>query len=637
MFKEALLLNKGGVVRLFILLFFVNFLFSKTLLYVPKDFDKNLSKDFEIKRYSNIKEVNFNNFVILSYNQIPLLFEKNLTIIAPLGEVDEYILTHKLPLNEIKKIANLDFASKILFDSVNSHYKQVNGNFNDLLNGKIDAIVVDKQIDKEGIYDFDIKEFGIEFNRYFLVSSKSFIKNHKELVEKVNEIFEKRCDFREDLIYKTLLLSSLYLDKKVNFNTILFENYNLSKEKKEEPLIVDVTPNWPPFDIYKDNHLYGIGVDFWKLIAKKANLQYRFNVVPYWSNVLSDIKEKKADLTINTSETPDRKKYALFSKPYISFPLAIICRSDENFNSISEINSIAVGKNFTAEKLMKKHYLDLNYIETKTTFDALNLVKDKKVDCAVDILPTILWIINKNHLMNLQIAFKTPFKFNVQIMVRKDKFDLVQAINNAIDKITPREKEKILNRYISTIIVEKSSFSNKLVIIVGVLGILILLFLYVKYKKVNKEAHFDELTEILNRRGLDEKLKEINRGVILFFDIDHFKKINDTYGHEFGDYVLKEIGKILKTLFRKTDIVARWGGEEFIVILPDADYQDGLKLAERLRHFIEHYKFKGVKITISIGVSEFDNIKEFEKALKIADEMLYHAKRSGRNQVKGYK
>jgi len=618
-------------------LFIFNFLIANTVIYIPKNFKLNLN-NINTKIYKNINDIDFNNsLAVLNYNKLPFIIDKNLTIITPFGVVDEYILTYKKPLNKIKTIANLDFESKILLDKVNACYKEINGTINDLLKGKIDAIVSLKKIDKNNIYDFRLKDYGLEFNRYFLVASKSFIRNHKSLVNKINKLCEDYCHFNERLIYKTLLISALYLNEKIDFNSVLFENYNLKKEKNEEALIVDVTPNWPPFDIYKNGRLYGIGVDFWKLIAKKANLKYKFKKVFYWPDVLEDIREKKADLTINTSKTPEREKYALFSKPYVSFPLAIICRDDENFNSISEINSLAVGKNFTAEKLMKEYFPNLNYIETKNTYEALNLVKEKKADCAVDILPTILWIINKNHLMNLQIAFKTPFKFNVQIMVRKDRPDLVRKINNAIDKITPSEKEKIINRYISAIVVEKQAINWKWVIIILVLFVLFLVVVYKKYSFIKKESQYDELTQILNRRGLDIKLRNIKKGVILFFDIDHFKKVNDTFGHEFGDYVLSEIGKILKDTFRKTDIIARWGGEEFIVVLPDTEYKDGIKLAEKLRNIIEKYSFDGKKITISIGVSEFKTYHDFEKALKIADEMLYYAKRSGRNQVKGYK
>ena len=619
----------------------VSFIFIKLFavdLYVPKDFKNINIENIHIKKYTDIKQIDFNNsLVVLDYNKIPLILEENLTVITPIGKLKEYILTHGKSLSKIKKIINLDFASKIILDKVNGNYKAVKGTFKDFLNEKADAIVYSKKIKNNNIYDFPLSLYGIEFNKYFIVGNKDFLKKHYMLIKKINGKFENSLNFRKDLVYKTFLISAIYLNKKINFNTLLFENYQLTEEKKEKNLIVDITPNWPPFDIYEKRRLYGIGVDFWKLIAKKANLKYKFKLVNYWPNVLKDIKNKKADLTINTSETPDRKKFALFSKPYVSFPLAIICRNNEEFKSINDIKSLAVGKNFTAEKLMKEHYPNLNYIETKNTFEALNLVIQKKAECAVDILPAILWIINKNHLMNLQIAFKTPFKFYVQIMIRKDKPDLLLKINRAIDKITPIEKKEIINKYLKTIVVEKENRINRFILLVLIIVIIIALLVYVRNKrrviKIKKLVEYDELTHILNRRGVLGKIENVKTGSILFLDIDYFKKINDTYGHEFGDFVLSEIGKILQNTFRKSDIIGRWGGEEFIIILPETSYEDALKLAEKLRKTIENHNFKDVKVTISVGVSEYTG--NFENSLKRADEALYKAKNSGRNQVKG--
>jgi len=616
----------------------VSFLFlNAAILYSPIKL-----KNFNFIKVKKLKNLNidFNNsLAILNYNHLPFILNKNLIIVTGFGVVKDSILTNQKKLCEINTIANLDFESKILLSQTNSHYKEVNATFRDFLEKKIDAYVLNRDFDKPSIYDFKLSDYGLKFDKYFLVTSRNFLKKHHKLVEEINRYFEYHFDFDEDRVYETLFITSLFLNKKIDFNKVLFENYNVEKEKKEIPLIVDTTPNWPPFNIYKNGHLYGIGVDFWKTIAKKAKLKYHFKIVNYWPNVLKDIKEKKADLTINTSETPERKKYALFSKPYISFPLAIICRNDESFNSINDINSLAVGKNFSAEKLMKEHYPNLNYIETKTTFDALNLVKNKKADCAVDILPTILWIINQNHLMNLQIAFKTSFKFNVQIMIRNDKGYLVDEINKAIDEITPQERQAIVNRYLKTIVIEKSHKINKWLIFGLIFIVLLGIGIYLKSKekveKIEKEALNDELTSILNRRGVLEEIKNVKKGSILFFDIDYFKKFNDTYGHDFGDYVLKEMGKILKETFRKSDIVGRWGGEEFIVVLPDTEYDVGLKLAEKLRKRVQNYDFKNKKVTISIGVSEFRG--DFEKALKKADIALYKAKNSGRNQVKGNK
>ncbi len=623
-----------NVLKVVIVSFIVCKLFSFDL-YTPDNFEKKPIKNLKYVNYKNIKDVDFNkSLAVVSYNEIPLIFKKNLIILTPIGEVREYILTYKKSLSDIKAIANIDFASKILLDKVNKDYKIVKGNINDFLNRKLDAIVYSKRFKRKDIYNFPLKKYGIELNKFFIVTTKEFLDKHKNDIEKLNESFEETFDFRKDLAYKTLLLSSLYLNKKINFDKVLFENYHLKEDEKV--LRVDVTANWPPFDIYENKKLYGIGVDFWKLIAKKAHLNYKFNIKYDWLDVLKDIKEKKTDLTINTSATPDREKFSIFSKPYLSFPLAVICRNDEVIKSIKDIKSIAVGKNFTAEKLMKKYYPNLNYVETKDVFEALNLVRNKKAQCAVDILPTILWTINKNHLMNLQIAFKTPFKFNVQIMIRKDKKDLLQKINKAISAITPQEREEILNRYLNTIVIERNNNKKSIawiLFIVLIVFFLLILWFKKRFKKIKSEALYDELTQIYNRKGVLEELKEVKRGSVLFFDLDHFKKINDTYGHEFGDYVLSEIGNILKSNFRESDIIGRWGGEEFVVILPNTKYKDALKLAEKLRKIIENYDFDGKKVTISIGVSAYNG--NLEASLAKADMALYEAKKSGRNQVKG--
>ena len=620
-------------------LFFVK-LFAINL-YVPKDFENVTIKNIKIKKYNSKKEINFkNSLAVLSYNDLPYIFNKNLKIITPIGEINEYILTHKKSLSEIKTITNLNFAAKILLNSVNKNYKSVKGSLKDVLKGNIDAIVYPEKVDKNDIYTFPLKLYGIDFNKYFIVGNKNFIKTNYKKIKKLNETFETYFDFRKDLIYKTLLLTSLYLHKKIDFNKILFENYKFENEINEGCLEVDVTSNWKPFHIFEYGHIYGIGIDFWKLIANKAHLKYRLNIVNDWSEVLRDIKEKKSDLTVDTSFTPYRKKFAVFSKPYASFPLAIICRKDEHFKSINDITSIAVGRNYTAERLMKEHYPDLNYVETKNSFDALELVKQKEVECAVDILPVMTWLISQHHFLNLKLAFKTPFEFNVRIMIRNDRPDILEKINQAIDKISPQEGHKIINKYntyVSSIIIQKQKqkhYYEESLIIAVIIFVILILLLIIKNKKISKEAMYDELTGILNRRGIDVKIKDIeHKGSILFFDIDHFKKVNDTYGHEFGDFVLKKIGEILKKYFRKSDVVGRWGGEEFIAILPNTNYFDALKVAEKLRQIIENYDFQGKKITISIGISEYKgNLKE---NLKKADDALYEAKNSGRNQVKG--
>ena len=167
-----------------------------------------------------------------------------------------------------------------------------------------------------------------------------------------------------------------------------------------------------------------------------------------------------------------------------------------------------------------------------------------------------------------------------------------------------------------------------------------------KLKEKNDELEVlyitDRLTGLYNRYKLDSVLSdEINRakrynsifGIILI-DIDYFKSVNDIFGHQIGDTVLVEISDILKENTRSTDTVGRWGGEEFLIIVPHTDEIKIKNIAENLRTTIESHVFKIVgKKTASFGVTIFRNKESIESMINRADEALYKVKKSGRNQV----
>ena len=161
-------------------------------------------------------------------------------------------------------------------------------------------------------------------------------------------------------------------------------------------------------------------------------------------------------------------------------------------------------------------------------------------------------------------------------------------------------------------------------------------------KKLQAVSITDKLTNIHNRLGIDtafeRELKKFQSshqpfGVILI-DIDNFKNINDKYGHQVGDKVLQSIAKILQEHTRDTDIVGRWGGEEFLIICPQTDMTGTSRRAELLRKFIEEHKFHTVvQVTASFGVSTILDDDTQDTLLKRVDKALYKAKESGKNRV----
>ncbi len=169
--------------------------------------------------------------------------------------------------------------------------------------------------------------------------------------------------------------------------------------------------------------------------------------------------------------------------------------------------------------------------------------------------------------------------------------------------------------------------------------------------KNNKEleilARIDPLTEIYNRRGIQDEIeKESYRShrnktplLIALGDLDNFKEINDEFGHDAGDFILKEITKIMLRVIRETDAIGRWGGEEFILLLPETNSIIGGNVLERIRRVIDEttFEFKGSKMqmTITFGFCEYDTEGDVGNCIKKADIALYRGKKSTKNCIVG--
>jgi len=165
-------------------------------------------------------------------------------------------------------------------------------------------------------------------------------------------------------------------------------------------------------------------------------------------------------------------------------------------------------------------------------------------------------------------------------------------------------------------------------------------------EKLERLANLDSLTGLYNRRAISGKLRDlINRAnrykedfSLVMLDIDHFKKVNDRYGHLTGDEVLEKIATLVRRNIRNTDVVGRYGGEEFIIILPQTNLSSAWVIAERIRSIIENAEMKDpagnvFTVTVSQGLSEWERGEDADALISCADEALYKAKARGRNRV----
>jgi len=269
---------------------------------------------------------------------------------------------------------------------------------------------------------------------------------------------------------------------------------------------------------------------------------------------------------------------------------------------------------------------------------------------------------NYTHIKGYSLIYQDPF-FH-QILSRYD-------LDKRIDFVTLNDQKYLIinnlnlksydNRVIAKIVVahnitafideNKKSLmelnSINITILLTALGVLYLVMRtytqtilesFRKIEKLHLKTRTDALTKVYNKEFFNHCMEEFiaynEVGSILFFDIDHFKKINDTHGHLVGDEVLKYLTYTIGKHLRDDDILARWGGEEFVILLNRISLEQSILKAEQLRQIIETTTFPhGISITISIGVNQVDTRQSIEEIIKQADALLYQAKNSGRNRV----
>lgn len=241
----------------------------------------------------------------------------------------------------------------------------------------------------------------------------------------------------------------------------------------------------------------------------------------------------------------------------------------------------------------------------------------------------------------------------VTAALMEDFDESVDKISVELKQLTTR-KEKMISDLYSEIAKHKVkglaiTFSS---IFIGILmGVIGSIWLTRERKRLKDLSFYDALTGILNRKSLDFHLSQLHKKQmelkishfsILLIDIDKFKSVNDTFGHDIGDIVLKSFAETTQKLMRTDDVFGRFGGEEFLVLLPDSSKKKALQIAERIRSKISSCQIPlpdertPLSITVSIGVSTFPNdASNIDQLFKVTDEAMYAAKKNGRNQVVG--
>jgi len=435
----------------------------------------------------------------------------------------------------------------------------------------------------------------------------------------------------------------------------------LTKAEKEylknNPITLLTDSNYPPFRIKKEKEVSGIELDYWKVIAQKLNIKENVNSVDINNELIKSIKKNKNYVKFAYSRN-DYTKDVVLSKAIEKVKIGLATLANKPFVSdISELDNkkIAISKHSALYNLFRNKYPNINYIEIDDFEEGLKLISQKKVLGLIGELPTLSYSISQNNLTNMKISGIFDEKFQMRLIINSENTILKNILDKTISIIKNEDKIKIKNKYYSVVYQTTIDYTWLYKIVIPLL--IIILIIVVSNRKLNREvkkrkiienklqkvANIDSLTNVYNRRKIESlynrellRVKRYQRELsIIFFDIDDFKMINDKKGHALGDEVLVKLCTVVKNNIRTTDFFGRWGGEEFVIILPETNKIKATNVAHILKDKISSTDFNIEKeVTCSFGVSQLEETDSGDSLLTRADDAMYYVKRNGKNNVK---
>ncbi len=494
----------------------------------------------------------------------------------------------------------------------------------------------------------ELKYESKEIKKLMLLDLYGIGKINKELLQRVHKQLSRTSKLLVNQRNKIIVFDDMLngTDEKELFFTKEESDFLLQKGV----IKLCVSPGWMPFEGFNNGKYIGIVADYFDLIKTKANLNIEVYPTKNWEDSLFSIKNRKCDIIGSALPTVNRLKYMNFTDAYMKSPIVLITTIEKPFiDNIEDIKHKKIGviRGYATIEILKNKYPDINIIEVDNTVDGLKKVERGQLFGYIDNLSVSGSNIQRNFYNVLKVSARLNIDDDFTIASRNDEpllNDIFQKIITSIDSFEIRE---ILNRWIT---VKESVKVDYIFLwkIFSAIFVVFLLFSIYSYqlktnnKKLKELSRKDILTGVGNRLKLNEVLEEVHHynkryktecGIILL-DIDDFKHVNDTYGHLFGDEILKKFAQILLKNIRQTDKLGRWGGEEFLIVCQKINEQDLINVAEGLRKNIENDIFlKEKNITASFGLSMFDRFKNIEQVIDVADKNLYKAKSEGKNRV----
>ncbi len=423
--------------------------------------------------------------------------------------------------------------------------------------------------------------------------------------------------------------------------------------------------NKMPMAANQDGKISGILADFIDIFEDKLEISLQFVPTSSWSESLQKVQNGECELLPLVKYNENYNDFLDFTNEYLNNKVAIITR--DNYSFVSGLHDfsnkkVAIPRISGNGKAVKRLAPLISVKIFDNVEECLLKLVNKEVEAALICLPVATYHIRHMGLEGLKIAGYSGISNSLRIGVKKDEPQLHTIMQKLVQTLPAQEVDAVQNKWIS--IKFDPPFNYKLLwkILLAIAVFIILLLLWnwqlLQFNKQIAETNIkleekteelkrisitDSLTGLYNRRygnaKLSEELNRLSRYKhelsIILIDLDNFKDINDRWGHLAGDGVLQTFANILENNTRESDIVSRWGGEEFLIICPETNLEGAVTQAEHLRQIFASTEFRDIgSRTASFGVASYQAGETKDNLVKRADNNLYQAKHNGRNQVK---
>jgi len=432
------------------------------------------------------------------------------------------------------------------------------------------------------------------------------------------------------------------------------------------PIRVGMLDNWAPMEfVDEDGNFAGVTVDILQLLSRRTGIRFDIKRYSRFEQMLVDLQQRKIDMVASLSDVAERREYAAFTDEFWSMQWAVISRlSDSDISSAAGLagKRIAIMKDYQLAQHSAEALPQSEVVLVDNVRRGLALLQEGEVDYLLDSVEAASQLLRQTGYINLRIQLIDGLQaYPSLIGVRNDYKPLVTMLNKGLRTIGQMERKQLYQKWFDFQVtqgINSEQFVRMLWQIGGAVLVLLTFFIIWNLslrrevtlrrqaeQKMRFMATHDDLTKLPNRSLIKERIEQAllqharhnEIMALLFIDLDGFKDVNDAHGHDAGDELLLKLAQQLSTTVRKSDTVARFGGDEFVILLTGLlSRDDAAIVAGKILHqFAQPVSLSigQVQVGASIGIAIYpDDGTDSAKLLKVADSLMYRIKQQGKNQ-----